>query len=817
MPTYILRPNGDGGTTGPAWTYSSGSTAYNLLNDSSNLTYIQAGGTSERTYSLTLANATGTIPGGEVIVAVQPFLQLYDARSGLNENSVFDAKVGIFQFGQALAEGATWHYGQNGQNVVIKGPRCTQVPGMNVDWTHALVDDLFFWIRSQVATSYYDAYIVVETIATGTVTVTAPTGTIADRTPNVTWTYSLGAQHQGGYRVKIFSSAQYSAGGFDPLTSTPTASVESLNNGSQVWTCPSLLADGAYRAYVWVNHIGTGNWYGGTYSGFTVSDPVGTPTSVTPAATSVQSASWPTFRATAPVQTGGASVQIEFIVATDSGFTNNTQTFITSASTTTGQPLSSPPTSRMPQGTWYVKARAKDQFGTYGSYSAANSFTISHPPAPANMSPSSGMASAYSTTKRVSWDFTDPANSGIGTLAPDTQTAYQVQIGKGTNYTATIDTGTVASATAYYDATIDSSYKDVDIWWRVRVRDTDSVWSDWSASQIFRTSDAPTVAITSPTNNGTVNSPSPTFTWTFTASGGRTQAMFKVVVVNTDSSATVYDSGWLTGASLSHTMSSSVIALSTNYSVTVTVQDNTGIQGSATNAFTATYSLPASVTPTLDSSTYSTTGKVNLTWATAADGAFVAWRIYRRVAGATTWTLLSAITTSSTKTYDDYLAPTDTALEYAVVHAAVRFSDTVESAYIPVSFQGTNTYYTLVCPSSPTLNCVLHGVTGDQFNDDIDTVTLDIIGRGRVFQQGTKYGKEGTLDIAFNDRTEITARAQRLAVEALRDSGRQAYLRNPFGDVWAVALVSLSISRVPGIGQREHSTCQIKYTEVATT
>lgn len=111
-----------------------------------------------------------------------------------------------------------------------------------------------------------------------TVTVTAPTGTITQNTATVSWTpsFDIHADSSQHYRqVKIFSSAQYGAGGFDPSTSTATADsgTELGRFNSKVFSTP-VLANGAYRAYVRVAAANSpSQWSDWDYEAFTVSAP----------------------------------------------------------------------------------------------------------------------------------------------------------------------------------------------------------------------------------------------------------------------------------------------------------------------------------------------------------------------------------------------------------------------------------------------------------------------------------------------------------------------------------------------------------------
>ncbi len=125
--------------------------------------------------------------------------------------------------------------------------------------------------------------------------------------------------------------------------------------------------------------------------------------------------------------------------------------------------------------------------------------------------------------------------------------------------------------------------------------------------------------------------------------------------------------------------------------------------------------------------------------------------------------------------------------------------------------------YVLVCAANTALNTTLHHVTSDTFTDDRRMEVLDLVNRGRQVQLGNRLGHEGSLTCQLYDRTApvaITARAQRLQVEALRDANLAFVLNNPWGDSWPVVITSVSISRIAGTGLHEAMTATINYTEI---
>jgi len=122
----------------------------------------------------------------------------------------------------------------------------------------------------------YEASIRVLYYVKPTVTVTAPSGTIAENAVTVAWTpvFDPDATGPWNYEVKVFSAAQYGAGGFDPETSTPTLFNSWQSGETELLFLDSWLADGNYRAYV---KVSAGNaedlWSDWAYSAFTVDAP----------------------------------------------------------------------------------------------------------------------------------------------------------------------------------------------------------------------------------------------------------------------------------------------------------------------------------------------------------------------------------------------------------------------------------------------------------------------------------------------------------------------------------------------------------------
>ena len=98
-----------------------------------------------------------------------------------------------------------------------------------------------------------EVYLDVTYVAVPVVSADAPTGTVGGTNqPTVEWSTTLDSD--GGslthYEVKVFTDAEYGAGGFDPDTSTPTQTSGIVNYPGAVGWLPDPLADDTYRAYV---------------------------------------------------------------------------------------------------------------------------------------------------------------------------------------------------------------------------------------------------------------------------------------------------------------------------------------------------------------------------------------------------------------------------------------------------------------------------------------------------------------------------------------------------------------------------------------
>jgi hypothetical protein len=656
--------------------------------------------------------------------------------------------------------------------------------------------------------------------APGTPTWSAPAATITTtRSPTHTWTHVAGTDGgaQTKFRVRVFTVAQTGIGGFDPATSPATLDSGVITSSTSSWVPTSPLSNGVtYRSYVTTYATTNGVDQQSPWSAvrefiIQITPPV--PTALVPAAAAVATTSRPAVGADVAAMTDGITVQREWTIASNTIFTTSVTTIIepTLSLTKSGTYAFPALPSRLAQGTWYIRCRVIDQYGVVGAWAAYNTFTVAHAPtASSSRLPGSGQAVAYAGTRQVTWVFADPDTE-------DYQTKYEAELWKQSAPGSPIVSGLITSGVGAHTFTIpDVTWKAVDLRWRVRTTDRDNVVGAWSPDSSFFMYDLPVPTITFPAEAQVITTAQPTFTWTFSATNGRTQASFRVVVTKVSDSSVIADSGVVAGTALSWQIPTPSILVSTNYSVALTLVDSAGLSATDNNAFTATYSAPTTPVFSVTGAQFEDLGRVFVDWSTATtDATNLGWKVYRRITGEPGWTFV-AETVSAVKTYYDYLCPSATNVQYSVVQVAESFGAPVESAYPSVDFYGEAKYF-LVCPDDDSLNLKLHSVTADDFEDEQEMATQNLIGRGRRVEYGTRYGQTGSLTADFRDREEVggmTAREQRLALEALRSSGLKVYLRNPFGDVWAVALQSARLTRQAGVGMQEITSVSISYTEI---
>ena len=562
-----------------------------------------------------------------------------------------------------------------------------------------------------------------------------------------------------------------------------------------------------------------------------------------PGADSIISSSYPTLQATLEVPVGTSSptgppfnsspdtalkYNAEWVLAKDSTYVTNRRTVfgttevtnpdgstvISAADSTTGTSLKagkvyqgSP--DRLAGGDWYMNIRMfSGPFKTAWALSNSSKITVSHPPTATAYEPNGDTTKAFGPIG-ISWGF---FTNSIG----DYQTAYQILVEKNSDGSTVWDSGKVAStgSSAIYTPAV--GVKDIQLRWKVRVWDNDDVVGAYSAYNLFRVSDAPTVTINTPVNGSELTSGSSLVQWTFAASGGRTQSKYRVRFYK-GGTALAYDSEWLIGAVSTHNPANSFLQVG-SYVVRVDVEDNRGLQGYSQNTFTTNFIVPERPTFTINEQNYVSTSAVTLNWSPASDESLdtIGYVVYGRSVGSgASWIKLGEIVDlAASYTFNDYLAPSNVTREYIVTQKALRWVGAVESLmtpYVSQSVTPISDKYILLHPTDPSKNLWLLSVNEDSYSDEYEQADIDLIGRGRTRQYGTHFGYKGSILCKLRGPS---ARAIKLQITAMAAETESVYLRNPFGDIWKVALDTISYSRIPGVGSLEFVDVTIPYQEV---
>jgi hypothetical protein len=275
MPVVTVRP--DGVSTGAAsFTVTGAANAAAATNDNSDASFVRKTSAVSGTATLSLTFGTATISASERVKRVRLRARVETD----NANGKMDLMLGT------RVNGLTYYYtgyavrGAVGVSapVAVTGAWFNSSPD-GASWDQSRIDALrgqYIEYKDSTDIGYvFELYIDVDKASQPTVTASAPTGTITSTaTPEVQWTYTDpdAADPQAFYEVRVFTAAQYGAGGFDPATSTATwqsGIVESSEPGAFIGE--GLLSD-TYRAYVRVAKSINGDpfWSTWVFSQFTL-------------------------------------------------------------------------------------------------------------------------------------------------------------------------------------------------------------------------------------------------------------------------------------------------------------------------------------------------------------------------------------------------------------------------------------------------------------------------------------------------------------------------------------------------------------------
>lgn len=275
MTTSILRPNATV-IDDLDWARTGGATKHGVLSDDSDATYIAA-----TSPSAAAADGYGfgtvALPAGAVTKTIQ-----FRVRGRLATGSLSDAENLTFVVpslgdgpsggDEPLTSGVIPING-TGETTYSAAPVAISIPQADIDGLEAYISAQPTTNALRVLELYLNLIYALVPVAN----VTYPTGTPAITTTNkpiYTWTHTPGSDGgvQTFYEVKVYTAAQYGAGGFDPDTSTPFYTSGVTVGAATSHTSGVLTNSTTYRVYVRTAQTinGTAQWSAWDFEGFSI-------------------------------------------------------------------------------------------------------------------------------------------------------------------------------------------------------------------------------------------------------------------------------------------------------------------------------------------------------------------------------------------------------------------------------------------------------------------------------------------------------------------------------------------------------------------
>lgn len=272
MTVSTLRP--DGTSSSSSVTVTGAASAHAALNDNSDSSYLTVANTGQLV--VTMGNLT--LPAGAVIKSGQ--LRFRGARTSAGTSVVRFRAGDVAPYALPATDfSVTW----TSPTTVSAGATFE-----TSNLTDAKADALLIAVigaspSDTVSIRFYELYVDYTYVTVPTTAVTVG-GTITDTNlPEVTWSNTLDSDGgaQTTYEVKVFTDAQYLAGGFDPDTSSPFETSGQTSSAAAAWTPTDPQPDDTYRAYVRVAQTVNGSlhWSDWAYDEYVISvDLPATPT-----------------------------------------------------------------------------------------------------------------------------------------------------------------------------------------------------------------------------------------------------------------------------------------------------------------------------------------------------------------------------------------------------------------------------------------------------------------------------------------------------------------------------------------------------------
>ncbi len=471
---------------------------------------------------------------------------------------------------------------------------------------------------------------------------------------------------------------------------------------------------------------------------------------------------------------------------------------------------------------YYWQARYTKSTGPVGDYSALRPFTINADPSVATgLIPAAGDTVADTTTPHFFAQYNDLDKTTLG----DAPTYMEVEVYRNSDsvlvYRLITKTSLSAATNEIYDGlsgtvkvtgaaspiVYETTYK-----YRVRYYDAKGARGSWTSYTTFKPSQAPTVTISSPSDGGTVASPSFAITWSVTSPGGKGQNSYRVRVIRTSDAFTVLDTEQVFSSAVTYTVPIGYLVNGEQYDLEVTTWDSDGLQATPdVNTVTADWTAPDAIQNFTVADDISISAMI-LQWQVSNldPSDFREYVIYRRVAGGE-WAVLTTITNQSTTTWYDYTAANTIFYEYKITQLQIVPGDVdLESGDSDIGSGAIDTDSWYVIGNDRSGEHIFElPVVSAPFTEPVQQEIFEPLGTSRkVIIRGRAMGAEGTLNLEWDTSERDTALAQ---IAFMKNNAGPHVLKSPFGDSWEVQFSAPNKDYQMG----GHIKISISWTEIA--
>ena len=395
--------------------------------------------------------------------------------------------------------------------------------------------------------------------------------------------------------------------------------------------------------------------------------------------------------------------------------------------------------------------------GTHATVTIADTSLNQAPNVPVLTNPGTFNAAA---AKTFSWLFSD--NNVL-----DSQSAFQAQIRDQSSGTVVYDSNKVTSGLSSFVLPAETLSNVETYEWRVRVYDQVDQVSAYSAYQQFSTVDTGIVAITVPAvdNQAGLASPRLTVHWTYTADTG-TQASYRVRVIRADTGATVFDSGFIFGPTVtSYTLNGLITDIEQRVEVMIE-DDGSNISNTATRLVTPSFSAPNAPIITAQAMGDGSGITVSVVNPTPTGDLPPAGRndIYRAISG--TGEFIKVGEAARNSSFIDYGVAADVDYDYQAF--AVADGQTASNIVEGVSISFFGVYIHRPANASGTVRHFLYGGATNSEEVTPTSTELRFVGRAYpVFEYGDQFSQQVSVNITVPFDEDWTA-----STSYLREIGR---------------------------------------------